>query len=161
MQDGYADKLAAHKELIEAKMSAAVTLVKVLQITDSKAFVTTYGQLLEQRHQNPEAMQRCLALLDISKDVAVTRLNMFRSLGNAGGLAGVRPFVLTFLRAFLNGTCYSKRFNNTIVQCKVSNVRCCYILRGQGTVECCHIFCRTAGLLRVRLVQCSVLHSLV
>jgi hypothetical protein len=90
-QEGYEEKLAAHKELIETKMSAAITLVKVLQITDSKAFVTTYGQLLDQRMQNPEAMQQCLALLDISKDVAVARINMFRSMGNAGGLAGVCP----------------------------------------------------------------------
>jgi hypothetical protein len=90
---GYEEKLSTHKELIETKMSAAITLVKVLQITDSKAFVTTYGQLLEQRMQSPEAMQQCLALLDISKDVAVTRINMFRSMGHAGGFAGVRPLM--------------------------------------------------------------------
>lgn len=97
MQKGYEAKLAAHKELIEAKMSAAVTLVKVLQITDNKQFVTTYSQLLEQPLQNPEAVQQCLALLDISKDVSVTRINMFRSLGNASGFTMVRSKLLSLM----------------------------------------------------------------
>lgn len=96
LQVGYEAKLASHKELIESKMSAAITLVKVLQITDSKTFVTTYGQLLEHRMQTPDAMQQCLALLDISKDVAVARINMFRSLGNAGGLAAVCSSSIAF-----------------------------------------------------------------
>jgi hypothetical protein len=89
LQDGFEEKLASHKQLIETKMSPVITLVKVLQINDSKAFVTNYSQLLEQRYQTPEAMQQLLALLDISKDVAVARVNMFRALGNSGGLAAV------------------------------------------------------------------------
>lgn len=85
MQAGFEGKLADHKELIESKFAPAIALVKVLQITDSKAFVTAYGSLLEARWQNADAMQQALALLDVTKDVAVTRLNMFRAAA-AGGV---------------------------------------------------------------------------
>lgn len=107
VQPGFASKLVDHKELIEAKFGPAIALVKVLQITDSKAFVTAYGSLLEARWQNADAMQQALALLDVTKDVAVTRLNMFRAAIAGGGSLTVRchrcykgcsagPFQLSF-----------------------------------------------------------------
>ena len=64
--------------------------MKVLQITDSKAFVTAYSSLLEARWQNADAMQQALAVLDVTKDVAVTRLNMFRAAAAGGGGLAVR-----------------------------------------------------------------------
>lgn len=99
LQAGFEEKLASHKQLIDTKMGPVITLVKVLQITDSKAFVTTYSQLLEQRYQTPDAMQQLLTLLDISKDVAVARVNMFRALGNSGGLAAVRSHISSLLKS--------------------------------------------------------------
>lgn len=85
LQPGFESKLVDHKDLIETKFAPAIALVKVLQITDSKPFVTAYTSLLEARWQNADAMQQVLTLLDVTKDVAVTRLNMFRAAAAGGG----------------------------------------------------------------------------
>lgn len=90
LQPGFESKLVDHKQLIETKFAPAIALVKVLQITDSKAFVTAYSSLLEARWQNADAMQQALAVLDVTKDVAVTRLNMFRAAAAGGGGLVVR-----------------------------------------------------------------------
>lgn len=90
-QDAAKESMRHHKEAVEEKMQPVVTLIKVLQITDDRAFVGTYQQLLQQKYQNAEAMQQLLNLLDLSKESAAARLAVFRGPGGSSGLlAAVR-----------------------------------------------------------------------
>jgi hypothetical protein len=65
-----------YKEAVEMKMQAAITLVKLLQIADDKAFVGSYQQLLENRFQSSAQMQNVLMVADVSRDTVIARVNL-------------------------------------------------------------------------------------
>jgi hypothetical protein len=84
----------AHRDSVNEKMQPVITLVKVMQITDDRAFVTSYQQLLEQRFQTIAQMQQVLAVVDVSKDAVAARLNLFKYRGSSSTISKVCPISL-------------------------------------------------------------------
>lgn len=79
----------AHRDTVDEKMQPVITLVKVMQITDDRAFVTSYQQLLEQRFQTIAQMQQVLAVVDMSKDAVAARLHLFKYRGSSSSITKV------------------------------------------------------------------------
>lgn len=78
VQSGQATQQDHHRASVEAKMQPAITIVKLLQIADDRAFVTSYQQLLEQRFQSSTQMQQILLVADVSKDTVMARLSLYK-----------------------------------------------------------------------------------
>lgn len=84
-----AEQQEQYKEAVETKMAASITLVKLLQIADDKAFVGSYQQLLENRFQSSAQLQQVLMVADVTKDTVLARLNFFNYRRGAAALPRV------------------------------------------------------------------------
>ena len=90
MQAAIARLAAEHRAAVEERVAPIATLLKVLQIADDRAFVTSYQQLLEARYQSSAQMAALLNIVDLSKDAATARLNLLRYRSGSTPRATVR-----------------------------------------------------------------------